>query len=304
MKKILITGGCGFLGSHLTEFLLANKFAVRIFDTHSFPYVLNDEQRDNFEEVIGDLTNFSDVQKAVEGCEGILHLAAISRVKDGYLRPYECISTNILGTANILESIRLSLYKPWIIISSTLEVFSDPVKALNIETMYGITKFSLELCSHIYSKDYGLKVLIVRLSSIYGSERDNPNKVLPIFLNKALKGETLFVNDLKPIHDYIHYKDIVSGMQKAIHYIDKSINGTYEVMAFCSGTTLSLKDIAQIVIEETNSKSEMIVRDKSSEIEKLTVLENDPSKSKELIGFESKIVLGKGIKELLLDKKL
>ena len=150
MKKILITGGAGFVGYHLAKELAKKKYQVHIFDVHKNNVI----KVKNF--IKGDISNFAHVLKACKGMDGIIHLAAVSRVSAAHEAPNKCIDINVKGTANVLEAARLSNKKPWVITSSSQEVQYDWNKhqgnnnLKNIKNLYGISKFMAEFLCHQY----------------------------------------------------------------------------------------------------------------------------------------------------------
>lgn len=296
MNRVLITGGSGFIGSHLAERFTIEGYAVRVFDARPYPYP---PPGNSFEAIVGDLSILAQVQEVIGDCQGIIHLGAVSRVRNGHEQPWHCISTNIMGTANVLEATRLSSRIPWVILGSTREVLAHSEKRNTFSNLYGVTKFSAEQCARRYAEDYGLRVLVLRFTDVYGSKRDTPDKVLPLFVRKARRSESIVVQDSLTQFDFIHYKDVVFGVLRASSYLEKQSDGIYDEITLCTGRALTLLQLAQTIVTELGSTSDIEVR-ASSITTQTQEFENDPSRAREVLGFQTQVSLRNGLKELVV----
>ncbi len=292
MKKILITGGAGFVGYHLAKELAKKKYQVHIFDVHKNNVI----KVKNF--IKGDISNLAHVLKACKGMDGIIHLAAVSRVSAAHEAPNKCIDINVKGTANVLEAARLSNKKPWVITSSSQEVQYDWNKhqgnnnLKNIKNLYGISKFMAEFLCHQYFQEYDLRVMVLRFTYVYGSKHDNPDKVVPKLISRALKGETIVVHQSAPQFDFIHFKDILKGICLAIQYAEKRKKPFFQQADLKTGSLTHLKKIAQIIVKETQSSS------KISYVKSVSPGRVPRSKTvKNILGFKAKYSIKQGITE-------
>ena len=293
MPRILITGGSGFIGSHLIEGLISAGYSVRILDSRPSEYP---PQQGDFEECIGNLIDLSQMESAIEDCDGIIHLAAVSRVREGHDDPFNCIETNIMGTAIVLEAARKAQHQPWVMLSSTGEALALPNSDANL---YGITKYSAEQFARRYAKAYGLRVLITRFSDVYGSGRDHPTKVLPLFIEKAIRSETIVVHNPWAKSDFIFYQDLVSGVIRGVAFLETQGKGTYKSLSICTGNAITLVELAETIVSATGSSSVVQVKahqlpDPGQEM----LFEHTPDRALEMLGFQAQVSLMQGIKQL------
>lgn len=286
-SRILITGGCGFIGSHLAERLSCDGYRVRVFDSRPWAHALKPEA---LEGITGDLSRLSDVAAAVSDCDGVVHLAATSRSGFCSQKPLECIVTNVMGTANVLEAIRTAEERPWLILGSSREAASEA-------RLYGATKRFGEVLAERYSHDYKIGGLVLRFSDVYGSERDNPSKVLPRFLRAALLGEPITILDESERFDFIHYDDLVKGIVLGVKRLERSAGHACDAAILCTGKAISLRDLAEIIVCELGSSSSISVKGSAGGRNE-TTMENDVTRAYELLGFRSGIELREGLKSL------
>jgi len=297
MQKILVTGGMGFIGSHLTDKLVECGFDVTIYDIQKTRYNIPQGVR----WIRGDIGDFEQLRKAAIGKDGIVHLAAVSRVSAGNKNPLECMKTNVIGATNVLESVRVTGNQAWVILGSTREVFgiSDKLPTTestpqNTSNIYAVSKLAAELCCERYAKDYGLRVMILRFSDVYGSDRDNLDKVLPKLILRALKDLDLYVSGEQQF-DFTHWKDIINGILLGIQYLGATENGYYGEFTLCTGKQTSLNELADIILRESASKSTIISSgDRLCDVNRLFA---DPTKAMTALNYEAKIDIHQGIKE-------
>jgi len=279
--KILITGGNGFIGTSIVKKL--NK-------DHDLTVIDVNQPKNIFPNVNyfkDDITQINEISKIVNSdYDGVIHLAAISRVAEGKKDPFNCIMVNIIGAAAILELAKKK--KCWIIMASTEE---------KNENIYGITKNTSDVLAKQYSIDYDLKILSIKFSNVYGSIHDNSKKLIPLFINSALENENLFLDNSQLRFDYIHIDDLVEGINKAIGHIAYQEGQYYNQCTLCSNQDVSIKEIAEIIINTTGSESKIIEK-KSSHMD--TYIQPSSSQSKKLFGFETTINFNYGVKKLIL----
>jgi len=203
-----------------------------------------------------------------------------------------------MGTANVLETIRHMASPPWLICSSSVRGGELPKSDADLPSLYGITKFSSDYIARRYSEDYGIRILLLRFSDIYGSNRDNQRKVLPIFVDRAKKGQPLVVQEPNDLFDFIHQEDITTGIQLAAQHLSGRTDRYFESIKLCTGQSITLRQLAELIVEESGSQSTIDVDLKGSTYLP-GKLENDPTRARDLLGFRSTISLREGIGQLI-----
>ncbi len=292
MACVLITGGNGLIGSHLAERLIARGDDVALLDI-----VFNSNTKGiKCEKIKADVRDAKATEKAITGSDVVFHFAAVSRVAWGQERPVECVETNSVGTANVLEAARKA--GAFVFIGSSREVYGEPMKNPVAETakkepvsIYGITKLSGEKLLLAYRKYFGLKAAIFRFSNVYGSTRDLKERVIPIFIRKALKNETLKLNGGTQILDFTHLDDTLDGIIRAYEKRD-AMGG--EDVHFVTGRGTSVAELANMIVKAAHSSSQITIGPaKSFDVQKFV---GDNSKAKKLLGWSPKVSLEEGLK--------
>jgi nucleoside-diphosphate-sugar epimerase len=295
MTKILVTGSAGFIGSWLREYFEKH-------DTLVVPYDIKDGP-------IYDVKDINMLKSYIKNIEGIVHLAAVSRVISAQEQPYECISTNIGGVSNILEAARTKNDNPpWIIFGSSREVFGEPeVFPVTEKTpkipinVYGLSKITGENLCETYSKYYDLKVRILRFSNVYTGINDHLDRVIPKFILQALRDENLYINGSgEERFDFTYISDVIQGIWGCVEEIRTS-NSQLDDFNLSIGTPVSLKELAETIIEKTNSKSKIMFN--PSRDYDVNHFYASPKKAVEKIGFEPSISIEEGIELAINDLK-
>jgi len=287
--KILLTGSSGFIGSALKQLLEENGIEVVHFDI-----------KDN---ILDDVRDFSALQSKILDIDGIIHLAAVSRVKIAHENPLECVNTNIGGMINVLESARLIRTDnnyPWVIFGSSREVYGEsailPVnesstrKAINV---YGVSKLSGEELCKVYSKNYGLKVRVLRFSNVYTGKNDHLDRVIPKFILQAFNEDDLIINGTgEEIFDFTYNDDTIQGIWGCIQEIERNTH-LFDDFNISTGVPISLKQLADTIIKKTRSKSTVeFTNPRSYDVNKFYA---SPSKAIKMLGFLPKIIFDEGI---------
>src|SRR5438132_2115711 len=219
ISRILITGGNGFIGSHLAERLLARGDTVSLLD---LKFNANTRFLD-CEKIRGDIRDYQTVREAVDGKDAVINLAAVSRVAWGQQDPFNCWLTNQVGTINVLEASNKAASNPVLLEASSREVYGEPLylpvnegHSKRPKSAYGLTKLSAERACLSYSNTSGLNPsvnhVIMRFSNVYGSERDLPERVIPKFMNKALRGEDITIYGVYELLDFTFSDDTICGI--------------------------------------------------------------------------------------------
>ncbi|MHA1366770.1 MAG: NAD-dependent epimerase/dehydratase family protein [Promethearchaeota archaeon] len=291
--KILVTGSAGFIGSALKEFLEKQEIDV-------IPFDIKDDLQCN-------VKNLEMLKKLVSDVDGIVHLAAVSRVIIAQEQPHECVSTNIGGITNVLEAARLrGKITPWIIFGSSREVFGEPSVLPVVEdspkipiNIYGLSKITGEKLCETYARYYGLKVRILRFSNVYTSINDHMDRVIPKFILQALKGEDLYINGSgEEQFDFTYISDTINGIWGCIQEIERN-DSALDDFNLSIGTPVSLKDLAEIIIKKTDSKSRIMFND--SRYYDVNHFYASPKKARDKLGFTPSISIEEGIKLSIQD---
>ncbi len=221
--RVLVTGGSGFIGSHVVDKLRDKGVNVRVYDLTMPTY------RKDIEYCQGSLLDMNLLGAAMSGVDAVMHLAAIADVKDVYENPHYSESINVRGTINVLEAARKSKVKR-IVYGSTTWVYSeaatdnvDETTPLHSPThLYTATKLTGEYYCQSYSKLYGAEITILRYGIPYGP-RARDGAVIPIFVRKAMNGEALTIaGDGAQFRKFVYVEDLAEGNALALQSIAKN----------------------------------------------------------------------------------
>ncbi|MDC0357813.1 NAD(P)-dependent oxidoreductase [Oligoflexia bacterium] len=282
MKKILVTGGNGFVGSHLTETLASKGYAPVVFDLAE----QSQNAAPNTLFVQGSLVSAADLSRTPTDLYGIVHLGAISRVRDGVTDPAHCMNVNVMGTTNVLELARTLESKPWVILANTNEV---------PENIYGLSKHMAELCGERFAKEFDLSVLSLKFSSVYGSSRDNQDKLIPKLIGRALRNDDITLSYAMLKFDFINIRDLINGILLGLEHIADCRGGYFESMPLCSGIPMTLKAVADTIVKASASSSKIVVESGDP----MPFVPLDSEKAKKIIKFAAEIDFATGIRQTL-----
>ncbi|TCN59123.1 SDR family NAD(P)-dependent oxidoreductase [Flavobacterium circumlabens] len=299
MKKYVITGGAGFIGSHIAEYLSKEGHQVTILDSlrTGFEHNLNGL---NVDFVKGDIRDENVVNEVVSGASGIFHLAALVSVPESLLKIKECIEINTVGTINILEAARNNTGCKVVLSTSAANYGNNPVLP-KVETMfpepmtpYAITKLDGEYYLKMYLDQYQVPTASLRYFNVFGP-RQNPESAyaaaVPIFINKALQNEPITIyGDGSQTRDFIYVKDVV----KANILASQKGTETYNVAL---GHSTSVLELAEKIIKITNSKSQIkFLEERPGDIKHSKA---NPEKFNQL-GFKPEYTIDKALEETIL----
>ena len=304
-KKVLVTGSCGFIGSHLVERLLDEGCEVRAFVFYnSFNHwgwleTLPKEKLDRVEIFTGDVRDPNGVRTAVKGVDVVFHLAALISIPFSYHSPDSYVDTNIKGTLNILQAARD--YKvERILVTSTSEVYGtakyvpiDENHPKQGQSPYSASKIGADYIAESFYRSFDLPVVIVRPFNTYGP-RQSARAVIPTIITQLLSGEKeIKLGSLHPTRDLVFVKDTVEGFVR----IAKSEDTVGQEINIATGKEISIGDLAKLIINKINPDAKIItdekrVRPENSEVERL-LGSND--KLKNLTGWVPQTSLEEGL---------
>ena len=251
-KKILITGGAGFIGSNLCEYFLANGNEVVCLDNFSTGHKHNIEEfinNPNFTLIEGDIRNLSDCQRAVEGVDYVLHEAALGSVPRSLKDPITTNEVNIGGFLNMLVASRDAGVKR-LVYDASASTTGDSEALQKVEEVigkplspYAITKYVNELYADIFSKAYGLETIGLRYFNVFGRRQD-PNgayaAVIPLFVKKLMNHESPVINgDGMHSRDFTYIDNVIQMNELALLTENKEALNTVYNTAVGERTTLN-----------------------------------------------------------------
>lgn len=305
--KVLVTGANGFIGSHLTEKLVASGYAVKAFvhynSRNSWGWLDSSKCKDQIEIISGDIRDADIIRYAMRDVKIVFHLAALIGIPYSYYSPEAYVDTNIKGTLNILQAAHdFSLKK--IIITSTSEIYgtaqSVPIAEnhpINPQSPYAATKSAADFLSLSFYRSFNLPVTIVRPFNTYGP-RQSARAVIPTIISQILDGKKkIKLGALRPTRDLTYVEDTVDGFISA----GKCLKSIGEIINLGTNTEISIGDLAKmiakylgqdIVIESERERK----RPAKSEVERLIA---DNAKAKQILNWAPKYSLEKGLKKTI-----
>jgi len=295
MKKILVTGADGFIGSHLTEALVRQGYDVRAFVLYnsfgSWGWLdhSSDEIKSAIDVFAGDIRDPHGVRTAMQGCDAVLHLAALIAIPYSYHSPDTYVDTNIKGTLNVLQAAR-DLGVSRVIHTSTSEVYGTarfvPITEehpLQGQSPYSASKIAADQLAYSFFASFDLPVVIARPFNTYGP-RQSARAVIPAIITQIASGvRHLKLGALHPTRDFNFVTDTVGAFIAAL----RSTEGLGEVVNFGSNFEISIGDtvklIAQVMGAEVEIETDTVrLRPGKSEVERLWA---DNKKAFELFGW-------------------
>ncbi|EFA74445.1 NAD-dependent 4,6-dehydratase LegB [Cylindrospermopsis raciborskii] len=311
MKKILVTGADGFIGSHLTEALVREGYQVRAFvlynSFNSWGWLDHSPREviDNLEIFSGDIRDPYNVKSAMNGCDVVLHLAALIAIPYSYHSPATYVETNITGTLNVLQAAR-SVGVEKVVHTSTSEVYGTakfvPITEehpLQGQSPYSATKIGADQMAMSFYYSFGTPVAIIRPFNTYGP-RQSARAVIPTVITQIASGKRqIKLGSLHPTRDFNYIKDTVRGFIA----IAKSQSSVGEVINIGSNFEISIGDTVELIAESMGVEVEIVtddvrLRPEKSEVNRLWA---DNSKAKRVINWEPLYAGREGFKQGLIE---
>jgi UDP-glucose 4-epimerase len=258
--RVLITGGAGFIGSHIVEYF-HQKADVRVLDNLRSGYKENIDAFD-VEFIAGSVTDRECVKQAVQDVDYVFHLAAMISVPESMDKPIECVEINAQGTLNVLQEAAAAGVKK-LCFSSSAANYGDNPTVPKLETMvpepkspYAVTKLDGEYYCKMFSDEGWLQTACMRYFNVFGPRQDPGSAyaaAIPIFIHKAIRNEPITIfGDGEQTRDFIFVKDIVAANVYLAEHAD--LTGVFNV---AYGKRQTINDIAKKIIQLTNSSSKI-----------------------------------------------
>jgi len=301
-KNILITGGTGFIGSHLAEMLVRDGNKVTCFDRYNinnnWGWIEESDFSDEINVILGDIRDFDSVHDATAGQDIIFHLAALIGIPYSYKSPLAYIKTNIEGTYNILESSKLRQIEK-IIITSTSETYGTaqtvPISEshpLVGQSPYSASKIGADQLALSYYLSFDSPIIIARPFNTYGP-RQSSRAIIPTIFSQLMLGNELSLGNLLPTRDLTYVTDTCRGFIELAY----SSNLDGEVVNIGSNKEISIGDLADLIKDIVGNKMKITeskerFRPEKSEVDRLLC---DNSKICRLTSWRPKVELKTGL---------
>lgn len=309
MKKILVTGADGFIGSHLVEELVKKGYQVRAFvyynsfNTWGWLDTLGRDIMQNVEIFQGDIRDPHGVKTAIEGVDAVFHLAALIAIPFSYHSPDTYVDTNVKGTLNVLQAAREN-GNIRTLVTSTSEVYGtaqyvpiDEKHPFQGQSPYSATKIGADRLAESFYRSFGLPVTIVRPFNTYGP-RQSARAVIPTIITQLLSGyEEIKLGSLTPTRDFNYVKDTANGFI-AMYESEKTIGQEINI---ATQKEISIGQLAEELIKQINPRARIIcdekrLRPENSEVNRLL---GSNEKIKQLTDWSPRYSFEEGIEETI-----
>lgn len=309
MKKTLVTGADGFIGSHLVEKLLEDGHQVKAFcfynsfNTWGWLDTLPVKLKKEIEIFQGDIRDPNGVREAIRDVSIVYHLAALIAIPFSYHSPDSYVDTNIKGTLNVLQASR-DYNIERLLVTSTSEVYGtaqyvpiDEKHPFQGQSPYSATKIGADRLAESFHRSFQLPVTIVRPFNTYGP-RQSARAIIPTIISQLLTGqEELKLGSLTPTRDFNYVKDTVKGFIS----IANSLQTIGEEINIATQYEISIEDLANELIKQINPNAKVIcdeqrLRPEKSEVNRLL---GSNKKIMELTDWKPQYTFEQGIKETI-----
>lgn len=309
IKKVLVTGADGFIGSHLVEELLNEGYDVRAFvyynSFNSWGWLdsLPKEKLEKIDVFAGDIRDPNGVREAMKDIDEVYHLAALIAIPFSYHSPDSYVDTNIKGTLNVLQAAR-DLGTKRILVTSTSEVYGtakyvpiDENHPFQGQSPYSATKIGADRIAESFYRSFNMPITIVRPFNTYGP-RQSARAVIPTIITQLLAGKKeIKLGSLTPTRDFNYVKDTARGFIE----IAKSDETIGEEVNIATRQEISIEELAMEMINQINPEAKIIcdeqrLRPEKSEVNRLL---GENEKIKRLTNWEPQYTLKTGLAETI-----
>lgn len=253
-KKVLVTGGAGFIGSNLVRHLIEAGNSITVLDNFMSGYRSNLDSFPSVRIIEGDVRDQPAVQLAMKGAEVVFHLAASVGNKRSIDQPHSDAEINVLGTLNVLEAARKEGVRK-IVVSSSAGIFGElktmPIKEdhpIEPDSPYGCSKLYEEKICLAYAKLYDIEAVALRYFNVYGPNQrfDAYGNAIPIFIFRMLRNEPITIfGDGEQTRDFVHVDDVVQANIKAADSIE--VSGAFNI---ASGTRVTINRLVEMITKD------------------------------------------------------
>lgn len=304
MQQVLVTGADGFIGSHLTEMLLAQGYRVKALSYYnSFNYWgwLDGMSRPGLEIVTGDVRDAHFCKEITKGIDTVFHLAALIAIPYSYVAPDSYVDTNVRGTLNICQAAKENGVGR-VVVTSTSEVYGtaryvpiDEQHPKQPQSPYSATKIGADAMAMSFYNAFGLPVVIARPFNTYGP-RQSARAIIPTIITQIANGKKeIELGDLTPTRDFNFVKDTCKGFIE-LASCDAAVGQEVNI---CSNYEISMRDTLNLIAQIMESDVRFIedaqrLRPKNSEVFRLW---GDNTRIRELTGFQPSYTIEEGLRE-------
>ena len=305
-KHVLVTGADGFIGSHLTEMLLAKGYRVKALSYYnSFNYWgwLDDIKHPNLEVVSGDVRDPYFCKHITKNIDTIYHLAALIAIPYSYIAPDSYVDTNVKGTLNLCQAAKENSVRR-VLVTSTSEVYGtaryvpiDELHPKQPQSPYSASKIGADMMALSFYHSFELPVIIVRPFNTYGP-RQSARAIIPTIITQIAKGnKEIRLGDISPTRDFNFVKDICHGFIELAN-CDAAIGEEVNIASNCE---ISMRSVFEIISKAMSSDATLIedtqrFRPKNSEVFRLW---GDNTKIRNLTGYAPQYSIEQGITETI-----
>lgn len=276
--KYLVTGGKGFIGSHLVDYLVDNNHKIKVLDNG----LSGDNENPKAEYIKVDIRRFGEIEKYFAGVDAVFHFAAIARTPWCIDDPILCYETNVLGSTNVLEAARKNGVKR-VVLSSSNIVYAA-------ETPYKQSKLAMEAIAAVYASLYGLSNVCLRYSNVYGKRQreDGPSPNVFAAFRKSFRenGHVKITGDGEQSRDFTHVSDIARANFLASQ---SDYSGNIDL---CTGRNVSMN----YVVKELFKAPVEYIEERKGDIKHII---QNPERAEKILGWKAQVKLEDGIKDVL-----
>jgi len=289
-NRILITGSSGLIGRALRLALHEQGYCIRGLDIRASGTEA------------GDVCHPDTLRQAIQGCAGVIHLAAVSRVVWGERDPEHCEKVNIGGVRHLIDAALQSAHRPWLVFASSREVYGQaeqlpvpeeaPLRPVNV---YARTKVAGERLM-TEAREHGLQTSIVRFSNVFGSIHDHPDRVVPAFARAAALGKPLRVEGSEHTFDFTHVQDVADAVVALVRVLQAGPS-TLAPIHFVTGQPTTLGQLANLAIRLAGSDSPILLApERNFDVARFY---GCPQRAQAQLGWTAKVSLEQGLAALI-----
>lgn len=304
MSKVVVTGGAGFIGSHIVEEAVQKGHRVVVYDNLHSGFLKNIEpfvKNNGVELVNGDILNPELLFQTFQGAETVFHLAALISVPESMEKKTDYVRVNTIGTLNVLEAVKRAGVTN-VVLSSSAAIYGDNPVVPKVETMlpqpkspYAVTKLDGEYYFQMYRKEEGINATSLRYFNVFGP-RQNPKSqyaaAVPIFISQAIQNQEITIfGDGEQTRDFIYVKDVA-----AANLLAAAKGGDIYNVAW--GRKLTINDLAHKIITITGSKSRIVYLPERPGDVKHSMADN--SRIVKELGFQPTSDMDRGLEETVI----